>query len=186
MLALDNEYSAVIDTCALVPISLCNLLLRLAEHPSFFAPRWSPDILAELKHVLQKRRALSEEKALKRIGYMCSAFPEANVVGYEGLIRSMRNHEKDRHVLAAAVKCKADAIITFNVKDFPSDSVEDYEIQVLTPDEFLVHQFHLGRLLVVRKVTDHILPLSLKHPLRPLSVLVPRFCELLRTELPNI
>jgi hypothetical protein len=88
--------------------------------------------------------------------------------------------------LAAAVKCKADAIITFNVKDFPSNSVEEYEIQVLTPDEFLVHQFHLGRSRVVRKFVDHILPLSVKHPLRPLSVLAPRFCELLRTELTNI
>jgi len=43
------------------------------------------------------------------------------VNGYEGLIRVMTNDERDRHVLAAAVRCGAH----------------------VTADEFLEHQYHL-------------------------------------------
>jgi len=31
----------------------------------------------------------------------------------------MTNHPKDRHVLAAAVRCNAEVIVTHNVKEFP-------------------------------------------------------------------
>ncbi len=30
------------------------------------------------------------------------------------------------------------------MKDFPAESVKPYNIDVLTPDQFLVHQFHLN------------------------------------------
>jgi hypothetical protein len=41
------------------------------------------------------------------------------VTGYEGLIESLSLPDADdRHVLAAAITCHADAIITFNSKYF--------------------------------------------------------------------
>jgi hypothetical protein len=82
---------------------------------------------------------------------MESAFEDANVHGYQRLTASMTNDPKDRHVLAAAVRSGAHAIITHNVRHFPPASVKPYDVDVLTPDEFLVHQFHLdGELLVER------------------------------------
>jgi len=60
------------------------------------------------------------------------------VDGYEHLIPTMTNHEKDRHVLAAAVSGGADTIVTNNVKDFPLAACEQYAIDVDTPDEFLM------------------------------------------------
>ena len=39
-------------------------------------------------------------------------------------------------MLAAAIKCKADVLITFNKKDFPSRHVFVHNILVETPDEF--------------------------------------------------
>jgi hypothetical protein len=33
ILAQDNEYAAVLDACVLVPMPLCDTLLRLAEDP---------------------------------------------------------------------------------------------------------------------------------------------------------
>ena len=50
----------------------------------------------------------------------------------------MTNDTKDRHVLAAAVKAKADVIVTFNLKDFPLESVEPFDIKVQHPDNFLL------------------------------------------------
>src|ERR1035441_1613114 len=93
-------------------------------------------------------------QAARRIAAMESAFQDANVNGYERLTASMTNDPKDRHVLAAAVRSGAHAIITHNVRHFPPESVMPYDIDVLTPDDFLVHQFHLNsELLVDRKST---------------------------------
>jgi hypothetical protein len=64
----------------------------------------------------------------------------------------MTNDEKDRHVLAAAVRAGAHAILTENGKHFPAKSVEPYDIDVLTPDRFLAHQFHLNPELLEEKL----------------------------------
>ena len=53
----------------------------------------------------------------------------------------MTNDSKDRHVLAAAVKIKADVIVTFNLKDFPDESLELFGIKAQSPDDFLIDLF---------------------------------------------
>jgi hypothetical protein len=74
---------------------------------------------------------------------MESAFPDAIVTGYEALILSMTNDPKDRHVLAAAVKCGAHSIVSDNMKHFPKDSLSPYGLECLTADDFMRHQYHL-------------------------------------------
>lgn len=49
-----------------------------------------------------------------RIGQMVDHFPGAMVTGHHFLIKSMTNHPQDRHVLAAAVRGRADLIVTQN------------------------------------------------------------------------
>ena len=49
----ENEYSAVLDACVLVPMALCDTLLRLAEKPALYQPLWSEQILAEVAKVLE-------------------------------------------------------------------------------------------------------------------------------------
>lgn len=50
-------------------------------------------------------------QAERRIVAMESAFEDSSVTGYECLEGAMTNDPKDRHVLAAAVRCGAHAII---------------------------------------------------------------------------
>ena len=83
---------------------------------------------------------------------MNDAFPEAQVRGYQQLIPAMTNHEKDRHVLAAAVQCGAHSVVTLNTKDFPKTSLSPYGIELLTPEEFLTHPYELDPALVRRKL----------------------------------
>jgi hypothetical protein len=47
----------------------------------------------------------------------------------------------DRHVLAAAVKGRADLIVTANLKDFPAKTLDRWGIEAQYLDEFLTHQF---------------------------------------------
>ncbi len=81
-------------------------------------------------------------------------FPDCWVEGYEQLIPAMNNHPKDRHVLAAAVRTGAQTIVTFDTKDFPVEALSPWNIEVQTPDEFLVHQFYLDEATVLAKLEE--------------------------------
>jgi hypothetical protein len=65
----------------------------------------------------------------------------------------MTCHEKDRHVLAAAVKADASILVTENVKDFPAEATVPYNVDVLTPDQFLLELFDASPTSVVRTLT---------------------------------
>jgi predicted nucleic acid-binding protein len=122
---------------------IADTLLRLAEHdPPFFVPKWSKDILEETQRTLVKF-GYSAEQAKRRIDVMQEAFPEALVTGYEIFVDTMKNDPKDRHVLAAAVRAKADCIVTDNGKHFPKTILEPLDLDCLTGESFLVEQYLL-------------------------------------------
>ena len=79
-------------------------------------------------------------------------FEDAEVTGYEPLIASMTNNRNDRHVLAAAVRCSAHAIVTANLKHFPAEAVQPYGIEVISGDDFLIHQLYLDAGAVLDKL----------------------------------
>lgn len=46
MIALSSQYTVVLDTCVPVPMPLCDTLLRLAEEPELYVPKWSASSMA--------------------------------------------------------------------------------------------------------------------------------------------
>ena len=154
---------------------------RRSQH--FFVPRWSAEILLEVSSTL-KKFGYSDEQADRRLLAMRSAFEDAEVTGYEGLKSAMTNHPKDRHVLAAAVRCGAHAIVSDNKKDFPRESLCPYNLDCLTSDEFLVHQFHLAPEMVIDKLQMQAKKrnVSLSGLLMRLSSCAPEFVDLARAE----
>jgi predicted nucleic acid-binding protein len=134
-------FPAFFDTCTLYGSTLNDLLLWLAEGGAF-RPLWSEGVTRELRKNLVEA---GHAPALidKRLGTMRAVFPDAMVDGYDELIDGMTCDEKDRHVLAAAVRANAEVLVTFNVKDFPSGSVDAYEIEIVHPDVFLLDQLDL-------------------------------------------
>jgi hypothetical protein len=79
-------------------------------------------------------------KAARLRAKMEEEFPEAEVTGYSNLIAGLLNDQKDRHVVAAAVKAGAQVIATLNLRDF-SPLPDGIEAQ--SPDEFLCNLFDL-------------------------------------------
>jgi len=153
ILTPDNEYAALLDACALVPMPLCDTLLRLAEEPALYRPLWSDTILGEVQRVLKERLRLTQDQAERRIRVMRGAFPEALVHVPQGFAEGIHGiDEKDRHVVGAAVLGKANAIVTLNEKDFPVDRLREYGILLHTPNSFLVHQFHLNPHVILEKL----------------------------------
>jgi len=129
-------FAAVLDTCVLYPAHLRDTLLRLAER-DLYVPLWSDDILGELSRNLADAD-IGEGSIDHLLSEMRFAFPEAVVTGHRPLINSLECHPKDRHVLAAAVRSDAGALVTFNISDFPATSVDPFAIDVLHPSEFLL------------------------------------------------
>ena len=127
----------MLDTCVLVPVSLCDTLLRLAEC-ELYVPRWSSETRVELERALMTKIGLTAEKASKRVARMHEYFGDAVVRGYEPLLPTMTNHEKDRHILAAAVEAEAELIVTVNLKDFPTSALAPFRVEARHPDGFLV------------------------------------------------
>jgi predicted nucleic acid-binding protein len=152
MLSLVNQYVVTLDACVLLPMPLCDTLLRLAEEPAFYVPCWSQETLDEVHRNLIKKWRYTVEQADRRIRAMRAAFEEAEVTGYESLIPGMTNDPGDRHVLAAAVRVGADAIVSDNVKHFPPEALAPYGIELLTADQFLVSQLHLDADGVIAKL----------------------------------
>jgi predicted nucleic acid-binding protein len=125
----------------LYPFTIHDVLLQAAAN-GFYQVYWSEVILDEALRNLVEDGRTSEDKAARLVATMRRGFPEAQVRDFESLIPSMRNDEKDRHVVAAAVKAGAQVIVTSNTRDF-YDLPSGIEIQ--TPDEFLSNLFDLDR-----------------------------------------
>lgn len=135
-------FPALLDTCVLFPQYLTDTLLTQASAGTF-RPLWSRGILDELGRALSRETEMTEEQVSHRLDRMRSAFPDAEVTGYEHLIDGMTCDEKDRHVLAAAVRANAEVLVTANLKDFPESSVKSFDLTVVSPDDFLLDQLDL-------------------------------------------
>ena len=142
----------VLDACVLVQAPLRDTLLRLAEEPRLYRPRWSDEIIAETVRNLESRIGLSREKTAYLLAQLREHFGDSWVTGYEPLIDKMATHPKDRHVLAAAVKCGASVIVTYNKRDFPAAATEPWRVEIQAPSVFLKHQYDLNPPVVVYKL----------------------------------
>jgi len=151
---MNKDYLAVLDACVLVGAGLRDTLLRLAETPRLYVPKWSDDIVAEVKRTLEKKLGKSSAQTEHLVTELKKAFPEAWVSGYKSLEAVLQNDPEDRHVLAAAIRGGAQTIVTFNLKDFPAKALAEYDIEAVHPDEFLVNQFYLDDALVTLKLTE--------------------------------
>jgi predicted nucleic acid-binding protein len=134
-------YKALLDANVLYPKYLNDALLRLA-YAGLYQVRWSEQILEEAARNIKSNRPESKHASIdNRIATMKEAFPEAMVSGHERSIPALTNHEKDRHVLAAAIVGRADVIVTSNTKHFPRMACQPYNIEVQPPDDFLCCQW---------------------------------------------
>lgn len=138
------RYSAFLDACVLVPIALADTLLRLAE-VGLYRPLWSERVLDEVVDAVGSiHPELAHGPARARAVAMQSAFEDACVTEWEDLIAGISLPDPDdRHVVAAALQGRADAIVTANLRDFPADLLAARGLEVQHPDEFLLNQLDL-------------------------------------------
>lgn len=159
-----------------------------------FWGRWTDDIHEEwTRAVLENFPDVSRGDVERTRALMDEAALDALVTGYQEVAEHLVLPDpNDRHVLAAAIVGQADAIVTFNVDDFPEDQVQQYDIEVIHPDDFLLYQLDLSSSQFLGAVRQH--RSGLKNPPRsPTEYLdelelnqVPRTVALLRWHLEEI
>ncbi len=78
------------------------------------------------------------------------------VTGHETLIPNLTLPDtNDRHVLAAAIHCKAQIIVTFNLKDFPQSELAPHGVTAQHLDDFAADLFDLAAKAVCAAAKQH-------------------------------
>lgn len=130
------RFKAVLDTNVIFPVVIRDLLFWFAYF-DLYTPKWSSNIFDEWRDVMM-RNGVDESEANKRVQKANLAFPDALVKNYENLIEKLElPDQKDRHVLAAAIKTNANVIVTNNLKDFPEEYLDTFGLKAIKVDDFL-------------------------------------------------
>jgi hypothetical protein len=143
-----------------------------------FRARWTERIHGEwIGAVLRNRPDLTREQLDWTRARMDEAVPDCLVTGYEGIESTLALPDvDDRHVLAAAIKCGAGAIVTYNLRDFPHDILAPLGISAQHPDQFIEHAFDLDPVLVCNAVRS--LRSTLRNPPKSAAALLETWQQL--------
>lgn len=124
-------------------------MIRLAQTRRFRA-RWTDAIQREwMTALLRNRPELDEAKLSRTMTLMNQAVPDCLITGYE-------------HLLAAAICGGAQAIVTTNIKDFPEQTLAEFEILPRHPDDFILDLADLEPAVVA--TAAKLQRAALKHP----------------------
>src|SRR5437763_1868583 len=104
---------ALLDACVLYPPAIRDIFLWLAAEV-VYSPRWTDAIHEEwIANLLQNRPDLFRNKLERTRRLMNQVDPECLVSEYDQYTEELQLPDpNDRHVLAAAIKAKADIIVT--------------------------------------------------------------------------
>jgi hypothetical protein len=150
------QFTCLLDTNVIYPLPIRDLLFWFA-HYELYTPKWSEHIFDEWAEVM-RRRGIPEPEIIKRLDIATRAFPDALVKNYSALIDSLRlPDEKDRHVLAAAIKSNATIIVTNNLKDFPKEYLRSFGLTAKGVDDFIADIIDLNRELAVLAFREMVL-----------------------------
>ncbi|MFN6924137.1 MAG: RSP_2648 family PIN domain-containing protein [Tabrizicola sp.] len=135
---------AVLDACVLYPTVLREILQGAGE-AGLYQPVLSDRILREWVLATARLGPAAPAIAEGEAATLRAAFPRGLVRPHPEIeARLLLPDPNDRHVLATAIASAADAIVTFNARDFPGHVLAAEGIARRDPDGFLweLHSRH--------------------------------------------
>ena len=143
-----------LDACVLFPVATREILRAYAEAGGF-APLWSARVMEEWARAA--RQKLNEEAIARGDIALWRAAFEGEVSGYEEREGAIFLPDMaDIHVAAAAAHGNADAVLTFNIRDFPLREMRVLNLSRLHPDEYFVARWRDDR----GRLAEALTPLS--------------------------
>lgn len=126
------------DASVLYQEPVRSLLLWVAIEGGY-EPLWSERILEETGHSLLSGGVVTPEQWDRLRAAMSTAFPGAMLdqEAVDAIEHEMPNHEKDRHVLAAAVVGSVELVVTNNLRHFETADLAQLGKRSLDADAFL-------------------------------------------------
>ena len=138
-----NPFVVILDANVLFPFRVRDVLLTFAQE-GLFRARFTNEIIDEWTRNLIRLKPHLEASVLAQEAALRFAFDDCFVTGHKPLIAGLTLPDKnDRHVLAAAIRCSAQIIVTENRKDFPAGVLGQYDIEALGADDMLTNTFDL-------------------------------------------
>jgi predicted nucleic acid-binding protein len=181
---MNPDTRVVLDACVLIPMPLADTLLRLAEEPRLYVPKWSDEILDEVsRNIAGPPWHLQPKSITRRIRSMNDAFPDATVPADPKLTAQVTNDPKDRHVLATAVRAKASVIVTYDRRGFESKALNPWGVSAVAPSSFLIAAYESEPAIVEDKLTRQAADIGMSRSdlLSRLQANVPAFVNFLKT-----
>lgn len=137
-MATPTSHRVLVDSNVLYSKCLRDWLgvLVTREKAAGFVVHWTEEILADvIKHLRRNHPEWTGAQTRRVRDTIAGTFWNGRVEDFVIDGSYAGPDPEDAHVHAAAVSCRADYLVTGNIKDFPDDGAMPYE--VLTPDEFL-------------------------------------------------
>ncbi|MFO0964316.1 MAG: PIN domain-containing protein [Gemmataceae bacterium] len=148
---------AVYDACVLYSAFLRDFFVWLAiggRRNGILRAKWTGRIHKEWMRAVARRRPELRKNLPRTRRLMDQSVRGCRVHGYERWeARLHLPDNNDRHVLAAALACVADVIVTFNTKDFPESALQPFGISAVIPDTFALHLLDSG--IVTTAAAEH-------------------------------
>lgn len=131
--------NVLLDANILYSASLRDIFIRLGRI-GLYQAKWTEQIHQEwMDALLRERPTLTSEKLEVLRQLIDKAIPDCKISNYRQIIPDLDLPDPDdRHVLAAAISGNCQIIITQNIKDFPQTVLNQYDIEAIHPDDFLV------------------------------------------------
>ena len=131
-------------------------MMWLAVHDLIRA-KWTEQIHDEwIRSVLANRPDLSRDQLERTRRLMNEHAGDCLVNGYESRIEELSLPDPDdRHVLAAAIEAEADAVVTWNVSDFPEATLAEFSLETLTPDKLVSGLISVHQTDVLAAMAEH-------------------------------
>ncbi|WP_285646897.1 PIN domain-containing protein [Lentzea sp. NBRC 102530] len=101
------------------------------------------------RNIRKNRPDLPEQQLQRTRSLMLTSLRDCLVTGYERLVPALELPDPDdRHVLAAAIRARAQVIVTDNLKDFPAESLGEWDVEAKDSDDFVSDQVGLDAKVV--------------------------------------
>jgi len=128
----------LLDACVLFPPLVRSILIESAA-TGVFMPLWSARVFEEWRIAVGRKHGVGvEAEVVATQNGLRERFPDSEVSFSPDLEAQISLPDPaDAHVLAAAVEGKADLLLTFNLRDFPSRTLEQHGVVATHPDGFL-------------------------------------------------
>lgn len=143
MIPAANRYTVVLDASVLFPNMKRDLLLRFFE-ADLYRARWTEKIHHEWLSNAKAKYPSKTDRLDRTAQLVRKNFEDAWIEDgkYERYVELVELPDpEDRHVVAAAIECKASYIVTDNLKDFPEQELAKFDVEAGSADKFLSGTF---------------------------------------------